>query len=211
MHQIMNVDGGVIQSIREYDIATTTSVYVGALVKLSEGLVVKASAGETGAVLGVAAESHTGVEDGLNERNNGTKIMVYDAPGAVFACPAPMMTALSGGNATTVKFTGASGVGNDAFNGGYIKDKTGAIRRISDSVDSTGTITLTVDSGETIAEGETFVLYPPIGFSKGNLNADGTGIILTATASMSIKVAGRDEITDEIWLMAAKHALGNDQ
>ena len=209
MHQVMNVDGGVIQSIREYDIATTTSVYVGALVKLSDGLVVKASAGETGAVLGVAAESHTGVEDGLNERNNGTKIMVYDAPVAVFACPAPVMTALSGGNATSVKFTGASGVGADAFKGGYIKDKSGAIRRISTSSESAGTVTLTVDTGDTVAESETFVLYPPVGFNKGNLNSDATGLVLTGTAEMSVKVIGRDEVTDEVWLMAAKHVLGN--
>ena len=211
MHQIMDANGGVIHSVREYDIAKTTSVVVGAVVKLSEGLVVKAAAGETGAVLGVAAEAHTGTEDALNTRNDGKKILVNDAPCAIFACPAPVLGADTGGNATTVKFTGATGIGADAFNGGYIKDSTGAVRRITDSAESTGAITLTVETGKVVEEGETFVLYPPLGFNKGNLNSDATGIVLTATASMSIKVVGRDEVTDEVWLMASKHALGNDQ
>lgn len=211
MHQIMDVSGAVLQSEREYDIASATSVVVGALVKLSDGLVTKATAGETGAVLGITAEAHTGTEDALNPRNNGEKIMVRDAPGAIFACPAPVLEALTGGSATSVKFTGATGIGADAFKGGYIKDSAGAVRRVSASTESSGTITLTVDSGITIPQGGTFVLYLPIGFAKGNLNSDATGLVLTATAEMSVRVVGRDEVTDEIWLMASKHALGNGQ
>lgn len=211
MHQIMDVNGGVVHSEREYDIAENTNVTVGALVKLSEGLVVQAAAGETGAVLGITAEAHTGAEDALNSRSNGRKIIVRDGPGAIFACPAPVVEAHAGGSATSVKFTGASGMGADAFNGGYIKDKTGAVRRITDTAESTGAYTLTVESGAVIAENETFVLYPPVGFSKGNLSADGTGVVLSATAALSIKVVGRDEAAGEVWLMAAKHALGNGQ
>lgn len=211
MRQIMDVSGAVLQSEREYDIASATNVVVGALVKLTDGLVVKAAAGETAAVLGITAEGHTGTEDALNPRNNGTKIIVRDAPGAIFACPAPALKALTGGNATTVKFTGATGIGASVFKGGFIKDKTGAIRRITDSSETTGTISLTVETGAVVAQDEIFVLYPPIGFNKANLNSDATGIILTATADMSIKVIGRDEVKDEIWLMASKHVLGNGQ
>lgn len=208
MHQVMDVSGAVIHSEREYDIAASTAINEGQVVKLADGLVVAAAAGETGAILGIAAENHTGTEDALNPRSNGTKIIVRDAPGAIFACPAPVISAQSGGNATTVKFTGADGVGADAYKGGYIKDNTGHVRRISTSADASGAITLTVDSGATIAAGETFVLYPPIGFSKGNLSADGTKIIVTATAEMSLSVVGRDETLNEIWLVAKKHALG---
>ena len=105
MHQVMDVSGAVLQSEREYDIASNTNVTVGALVKLEKGLVVPVVSAETGAVLGITAEAHTGTEDALNPRNNGTKIIVRDAPGAVFACPAPVVVAISGSGATTVKFT----------------------------------------------------------------------------------------------------------
>lgn len=39
MRQIMDVSGAVLQSEREYDIASATNVAVGALVKLTDGLV----------------------------------------------------------------------------------------------------------------------------------------------------------------------------
>ena len=40
MHQVMDVSGAVLQSEREYDIASNTNVTVGALVMLEKGLVV---------------------------------------------------------------------------------------------------------------------------------------------------------------------------
>lgn len=208
MHQVMDVSGAVLHSEREYDIAADTAINEGQVVKLVDGLVVAAAAGETAAVLGISAESHPGTEDALNPRANGKKIIVRDAPGAVLACPAPVIAALTGGNATTVKFTGADGVGADAFKGGYIKDKTGNVRRITGSTDTSGAIDLTVESGAVVGEGETFILYPPIGFSKGNLSSDGTKIVVTATAELPLSVIGRDDTTNEIWLVAKKHALG---
>lgn len=211
MHQVMDVSGAVLQSEREYDIASTTSVLVGALVKLEKGLVISAVAAETGALLGIAAEYHTGVEDALNPRNNGTKIMVRDAPGAIFGCPAPVVKAITGSGATTVKFTGASGVGANAYDGGYIKDKTGAIRRITATAESTGTVTLTVESGDTVAVDDEITIYPPVGCTLLGLNTNFTGVDITKTGATSVKVVGRDEVTGEVWLMAAKHALGNGQ
>lgn len=208
MYQVMDLSGAVLHSEREYDIAVDTVINPGQLVKLTDGLVVAAAAGETGAVLGVAGENHHGAEDPLNPRANGKRIIVQDAPSAVFASPAPVLTALSGGNATTVKFTGADGVGADAFKGGYIKDKTGHVRRITGSTDSSGSIDLTVESGETVAEGDTFVLFPPVGFRKANLSSDGTKLIVTATAELPIQVVGRDEQKNEIWTAAVLHQLG---
>lgn len=209
MHQIMDVSGAVLQSEREYDIAGATNVAAGALVKLEKGLVTAAAAAETGPVLGIAAEAHTGAADALNPRNDGTRIIVRDAPGAIFACPAPVVTALSGSGATTVKFTGASGVGANAFDGGYVKDKTGAVRRITATAESSGTVTLTVDSGYAVAANDLVTLYPPVGCTLLGLNADGTGIDITKTGATALKVVGRDEVNSEIWLMAAKHLLAN--
>lgn len=211
MHQVMDVSGAVLQSEREYDIAADTNVVVGALVKLEKGLVVPVVSAETGAVLGITAEAHTGTEDALNPRNNGTKIIVRDAPGAIFACPAPVVDATSGSNATTVKFTATTGAGENAFDGGYIKDKTGAIRRITTGSESAGTVTLTVESGDTVAVGDKIVVYPPVGCDKLAVGDDGTTMVITKSGATSIKVVGRDEVTDQIWLMAVKHALGNGQ
>ena len=211
MHQVMDVSGAVLQSEREYDIAADTNVVVGALVKLEKGLVVTVVSAETGAVLGITAEAHTGTEDALNPRNNGTKIIVRDAPGAIFACPAPVVDATSGSNATTVKFTATTGAGENAFDGGYIKDKTGAIRRITTGSESAGTVTLTVESGDTVAVGDKIVVYPPVGCDKLAVGDDGTTMVITKSGATSIKVVGRDEVTDQIWLMAVKHALGNGQ
>lgn len=211
MHQVMDVSGAVLQSEREYDIASNTNVTVGALVKLEKGLVVPVVSAETGAVLGITAEAHTGTEDALNPRNNGTKIIVRDAPGAVLACPAPVVDAISGSGATTVKFTATTGAGANAFDGGYIKDKTGAIRRITTGSESGGTVTLTVESGDTVAVGDKIVVYPPVGCDKLAVGDDGTNMVITKSGATSIKVVGRDEVTDEIWFMAVKHALGNGQ
>lgn len=211
MHQVMDVSGAVLHSEREYDIATTTNVVVGAFVKITDGLVVAAGSAETGAILGITAEAHTGTEDALNARNNGTKIIVRDAPGAIFACPAPVVKATSGSNATTVKFTGASGVGSSAYNGGYIKDTTGCVRRITATSESSGAITLTVESGAAVNADDLITIYPPFGCALLGLSSDGTTLDITKTGATSIKVVGRDEATDQIWCMAVKHALGNGQ
>lgn len=211
MHQVMDVSGAVLQSEREYDIAAATNVVVGALVKLDKGLVVKAVEAETGALLGITAEAHTGTEDALNPRNNGTKIIVRDAPGAIFACKAPVVSAISGSNATTVKFTATTGAGANAFDGGYIKDTTGAVRRITTGTESSGTVTLTVESGATVNVGDNIVLYPPVGCTKLALSDDATTLIATKAGATSVQVVGRDESTDEIWAIAVKHTLANGQ
>lgn len=211
MHQVMDVSGAVLQSEREYDIAADTNIMVGALVKLDKGLVVKAAEAETGALIGITAEGHTGVEDALNPRNNGTKIIVRDAPGAIFACPAPVVEAISGSNATTVKFTATTGAGANAFDGGYIKDKTGAVRRITTGTESAGTVTLTVESGDTVAVGDKVVLYPPVGCTKLAVGSDATTMLATKAGATSVQVVGRYEATDEILVMAVKHTLANGQ
>lgn len=207
MHQIMDVSGAVMHSEREYDIAANTKINVGQVVKMVEGLVVAAAAGETTAILGVAAESHPGTTDALNIRANGTKIIVHDAPGAIFECPALELNTSAAGSATSIKFTAASGIGNDVFNGGYVKDSTGSVRRITDTAEATGTVTLTVESGYNIPSGESFMLFPPVGFAKGNFSSDGTKLVVSATADLPMQVVGRDEANNKIWMAATKHML----
>ena len=93
MHPVQNVDGGsVLQTARNYPIDAATVIDAGAVVKLSGGKVVLAAAAETGAILGIAAEFHSGTEDALNLRANGKEIVVTD-----YAKTGTVMTKASGG------------------------------------------------------------------------------------------------------------------
>lgn len=215
------LDGQVLSSAREYDIAYNTAISAGQLVKLSEGKVIAAVAAETGALLGVAAENHSGVADALDPRANGTKILVYDDPHAVYQCEAPQVSAASG-SATTLVFTAGQYFSADDFNGGYVKlvskasgstntDEIGKVRAISDfAVTANTSGTLTLASGGTPASGDVYAVFPPPGFAKGNLNSDRTGLVLSASASLSLRVIGSDIGFNKINVMVKKHIFAVD-
>jgi len=217
MKLVQKFDGGANVSIREYDIATSTEIKKGQVVKLTEGLVVLATASETSAILGVAAENHSGAADALDPRSNGTKILVIDAPDAVFACPVPTFEA-TGGSATTITTDDLGAYANDDFNGGYVKlvekasgstntDKIGAVKRITDySYASSGTVsTFTVASGGTANSGDKYELYPAVGLAKFALDSNIQKIICTGVSATVLKVVGRNEDTSEILVKAASH------
>lgn len=206
MRPIMDVNGGVIHSAREYDIAPATAVSIGQVVKLSAGLITPADAAETGAILGYAAENHTGEGDALNFRADGKKIIVWDAPAAVAESPAPVLTA-TGGTATTITVGGMAAFAADAFKGGCVKGPNGNVRRVTASAVASGVLTLTVEAGEVPAENDRYMLFPPVGFTGGNLDAGKKKLILTATAALPLMVMGRDEINNMIWTVATKHLL----
>lgn len=213
MKVFQNLDGGTFVSAREYDIAEGTVISEGQVVDLASGLVVAHAAAGTGAVLGVAAEYHSGAADALNPRANGKKILVYDAPHQVFVCAAPQFEA-SGGTATTVK-SAVAGVAS-LYVGGYLKlvkkaagsantDPEGTVSRIT-AFDGAGVFTK--ESGGTPSAGDVYALFPPIGFEGGNLDAGGTKIVVTATANIPLRVIGRLEDSQEIMVIPAKHVLG---
>lgn len=220
MTPYQKADGSAILSCREYDIAENTAIKIGQVVKLAVGLVVAASANETGQILGVAAENHSGAADALDPRANGTKIMVWDDPQLIMSCEVPTFEA-TGGSATTVTTDDLGAFSNDDFNGGYLKliakaanstntDPVGTVKRITDyAYNSTGTVsTFTVASGGTANNGDVYELYPPRMFKKGNLDTNIRKLVLSATASLPLKVVGRDEDHSKIFLMAHLHSLG---
>ena len=217
MKAYQKIDGGVLMSMREYDIAETTVIKPGQVVQLSGGLVAAAAAAQTGAVLGIAAEGHAGAEDALNPRANGTKILVYDDPDLVFRCQAPVGTAGAGSTATTVVIGGLGAFAADDFNGGWLvllekgadstnTDPVGTARHITDFAITSGTGTFTVPAGGTASAGDKFAVFPPVGFAKGKLSADAMALVLTDTAALALKVVGRKG--GDILMMARKHALG---
>ena len=208
------LDGAVLISAREYDIAADTAIQDGQIVKLADGRVVAAAANETGAILGIAAENHSGQNDALDIRADGTRIKVIDDPATVMQCAAPEITAAAGGSATALIAAELATFANDDFKGGYVKliskaegstntDEIGDVRRIEGSTASSKTFTL--EEGGTPAEGDVYALFPPIGFNKGNLNATGTAIVLTATANLPLKLIGHDRKLNKINLIAGKH------
>ena len=218
------IDGQVLRSAREYDIATSTEIKAGQVVALSEGLVVAAAANITTQIIGIAAENHPASStDGLNPRSDGKKILVYDDPALVFQSPVPVVAA-TGGSATTMTASTLAAFSNDDFNGGYIKliekadgstntDPIGKIDRITDyAYNSTGTVsTFTKASGGTPYAGDKYEIYPPIGFKKGNLDSTSRAkLVLTATASLPIKVVGKDIDRGLVNMMALLHTLGTE-
>lgn len=218
MKFFQKLDGGVYVSAREYDVAYNADIQEGQFVKLSQGKVVSAVAAETGALLGVAAENHSGSADALDPRANGTRIYIIDDPDAVYQCAPPVITA-SGGTATTLVFTAGQYYAADDFNGGYVKlvskasdstntDEIGTVREIIDyAVTPSTSGTFTLASGGTPNAGDVYAVFPPPGFTKGNLNSAKDGIILTAAVSLPLRVIGRDLGMDKINVMIKKHAF----
>lgn len=222
MKPIYDKTGSQVTAASEYDIAAATNVALNTVVKMSAGKVVQAAVGETGAVLGVTAEIHTGAADAFNPRNNGLKIKVFDSPSQIFETNAPQLTA-TGGSTTTLVVNDATlaTFADDDFNGGYAKlitkaaastntDPVGTVYSISDFVASTKTFTINV-AGGAVTVGDVFAIFPPVGFQKGNLDATFTKYDLSATAALAIKTSGRDLNRNKVYVEAALHQNGNKQ
>lgn len=213
-----DLTGSPIPSIREYDIATGTNVALDQVVKLSSNKVVLATAGETSAILGIAAETHGGSADALNPRANGLKIKVLDSPTAVMECPAPRGTA-TGGSTTTFVVSGFNNFADNDFVGGVIKlvskvagsvnvDPIGTEYVVTGSTNATGTFTIAAITGG-FSVGDICEIYPPVGFQKGNFDAGISKLVLTASAALPVKVAGRDTARGVVQFEAALHQHGN--
>ena len=213
-----DISGAQVVAGRDYPIATTTAIVEGTFVKLSAGLVVQPLVGETGAILGIAAENHSGVADMLNVRSNGTKIRVFDSPSLVHRTTAPQATA-TGGSTTTMAASALASFADDDFNGGVLKliskvaastntDPIGTEYPITDFTASSKTFTF-ASAGGAITAGDVFAIFPPVGFAKGNLDSAFGKYDLTATASLAIKTVGMDIKRNVVYTEATLHANGN--
>ena len=206
----------------EYNIASNTAVRLGSVVKLVDDLVVLAAANETGAILGIAAENHSGTPDALNQRANGLKIMVYDSPLSIFAAEATTIIA-TGESATQIisasGFADEDGINaliDNDFRGGYVKllskspnsantDPVGTIYAVSSS--DAGEKSLTINAA--VTAGDRFALFPPFGFSKGNFDNHRQAVVLTAVAALPLRVVGRNFNTEKVEYFSGLHAYGN--
>ena len=220
MNCIQNLDGHFGVSAHEYPIAAATAVERGAVVKLSGGKVVTAGESESGAVLGIAAEGHSGSADVFNPRSNGVSLLVYDKPGVIFECPVPTLTAASGSATTLVPRSGdiCATANDDSYNGGKLvllqkaagSTNTDALFTAAAVTDyaKSGTV-LTKESGGTPYAGDVYEFYPAIGSSVCALSTKRKNAVVTAAGASALRVIGHDPARHCIRLMAAKHQNGN--
>ena len=69
---------------------------------------------------------------------------------------------------------------------------------------------LTIDTaGGAVTAGDTFAIFPPYGFAKGNLDADIANIVLSATAAIPFRVCGRDMSRNKLHMFSTLHFYGN--
>ena len=222
MYPVQNADGGsVLQTARNYPIDATTEIQAGAVVKLSGGKVVLAAAAESGGILGIAAEFHSGKEDALNLRANGEWIRVCDNPTLIFECAAPMIKAASGSATTIVPATGDvdASAADDAFNNAVLvlrrkaasstnTDAVGTQIVVTDYA-KTGTV-MTKASGGVPGAGDVYQVYPVIGAAIGGVASLGDkrlGITLKTVGATKLRCIGHDYERGTIKLMAIGHAL----
>lgn len=213
------VTGEAAPVLEEFPIATNTAIKPGQVVTLTGGLVVAQAVNGTNAIIGVAAERHTGVSTSIYPRDYGTVISVWRNPLQAFQCAAPKITATGGTATTIIDTTLAATFADDDFNGGYAKlvekadastntDPIGTVYTISDY--DKDTTTMTIDTaGGAVTAGDVFVVFPPLLFAKGNLDTALENIVLTATAAIPFKVIGHDIGRDTLRVMATLHQLSN--
>ena len=219
MRPIQNAGGHVGLTARNYPIAAGTAISAGQVVKLTNALVVAASANETGAILGIAAENHPGVYDALNVRADGPEILVYDNPELIFECPVSLITAASGTETTIVPAAGnvAAGVADDGYNNSVLvlkakaadsanTDPIGARIVVTDYTKS-GTV-ITKASGGVPSAGDVYEMYPALGSKICGLDAERAHLVVSATGATALQVVGHDYARHMIRCMALKHALG---
>ncbi len=161
--------GASVPVILDFDIEKTTEVNEGEIVCANEGVIDGTVNG--GVVLGVAAETHSGQKDILNERANGSKLRVNVTKGAVYSCKAKEITAISGCSATTIKCTDSTF--SSSVTGGKLvlvrkaegstnSDEIGSVRSISACAVSGNTVTFTVSNGAVAVSGDEYEFYPEL-------------------------------------------------
>jgi hypothetical protein len=216
MRYVRDLSGIQTPQVTDEPIAAATNVVKGAYMSQAAGLAIAATNGLTSKVLGVTASGHNGATDTLAPWNNDLTMRVYSSPGAVFAFPAPVITATANTNAALVEASAVADVAAaNAFQGGYLELKTAAActdpvgtrKLVTASVNATKQFTAAFTAANT---GDTFYCYPPKGFALGEFSADSSAIVLTATAAQPVQVVDWDFDKKEVYVAAKFHQYGND-
>lgn len=212
-------EGNRVGNPRTYQIAATTAIEKGEIVKLTNGLVVAiGDADQDDPYLGIAATAHDGAtDDGVQK---ATTIRIYDDPQDVFAVHPTVVITATGGSTTTFVNSNLLPATDDIFNDGYIKivscaadsSLNGRIVKISDYTGSGGTLTLAETLPAAIASGDTAYLLPgprAVGQYGWDLNSDGDDLDFATSGGESIIYVGHDPLNFEAHVKLRLHLKGN--
>lgn len=195
-----------------YPIEANTTVLQGQVVALDisdhEGYVSPVAADRTAAVLGVAAQTHTGSYT-VYPADTSDEILVWDNPAQVYATAAPVITA-TGGTATTIIDTAVDAFADDDFIGGWVKliskaanstitDPVGTVKKITDYTANTNTFE-TGSWGGNVTAGDKFLLFPPIGLAKGGLGSGVDSYSVADDDTTIAKIYGHDIKSGTVYL-----------
>jgi hypothetical protein len=221
MRYLRDLSGIQTPQVTTFPINTATNIAknVYSTINSATGHINAITNAATVAVIGVTASSHNGADATLSPWENASTVPIYSSPTAVFAAPAPTITAVATSNAAVVNATGTLGdYADNDFIGGYLELKTldatngtttdpvGTKHIITDSANTTKLLTVAFTNGA--ATGDIFYIYPPIGLNVEMLSGT-TPSVLVDTAS-PVKVVGWDFDKKEVHLMATFHTYGND-
>lgn len=210
--------GTQLRSMAEYPIDPAERVMAGQVVCLRQGRVVPAGRRESGCILGIAGEDHTGRRDVLDPRAAGTHILVYDSPMAVCECPAPETVARGGDTGCILLDEGFFGdFADGAFAGGYavltacgeeseIASPVGSVFRITDSCGAGKSLAVTGMLGVP-SKGDRFAILPPVLFYGGVLDETGSALDLSENCDLSLRIIGGDAARRRIFTLARRHCL----
>ncbi len=188
-------------------VAPSTVLKVGQLLKLDGGKAVKADTVQTGAVVGVCLEYHSGAPDTVNKRSDGEYVRVACSPSAVYACTAPIIKADSTAVNSVSDASIAASFDNDAFVGAKLKRiSDGAMFDVTAYTASSKSMTIT----GSVSQNDRFYVFLPDGFIGGALDTDADRLVLTDhSASIALRVSGYDMGRDEIHLAPLLHEYAN--
>lgn len=198
MKFLYSLAGANVPVIKEFEIENDAKVNEGDLVYFDINGKVTANTG--GIVLGVSAETHTGVKDLLNERNDKDRIRVDVTQGGVYEMSPVTVVATNDGTATTF-ICSDEGLNTTVMNaklvlvekaeGSTNTDNIGAVRTVASSACADGVCTMKLNEGGISCAGDVYELYPAPG-TVGALSENGKDFAVSSPVPISLAVVGRD-------------------
>jgi len=181
MKFLYGIGGANIPVIAEFEVEKDTVLYAGETVGLENGVVTK---NLDGGVLGVCAENHSGKEDILNARANGTRIRVDITTGGVYRTAAPEITTIiCGGTSVTVSADEVSGSLEGAKlvlcykeQNSESTDAVGSMFEVVSCTENGENLVLTLDGRCDVLLGDRFRVLPATG---SEITLGGTGTKMT--------------------------------
>ena len=196
MKFLYSLTGANVPVIKEFDTYNTEKIEKGDVLFLDIGK--KATKSNSGNVLGVSAETHSGKEDILNERSNKDKIRVDITAGGVYSVAPLLLTAVQDGSTGSFfcsdenvdySVEGFKLVLVEKAEGSENTDNIGDVRNVSFGSPEEGKINMSISAGGKTCKGDVYAMYPAVG-TEGYYNENGGNFIITNGTGICIVAVG---------------------